>query len=257
MNSLLLTSVLNTREDVIAKIASIEGPTDVYCWFEGPEGLSQSCINFMKKNIIIPLLEKKKDATICLYSLKSWKFEDVFKMERTALKTNNKALEWVDSSDFFNYCADPSKGIAVWVERELPQKKWLYDLSKSKDLKNKTVQELFNNTKSLFSCIEELDVSQAYSLMQYIEGFYLVQRSIRKGLELGQKKIEVVFALPNDEWKYYKDFPNDIDAMLKAEFGSTLNKIEVNITFQFFKYTNNIKSRPYLSKPDPIQEFTL
>lgn len=256
MSSLSLTPELNSRENVVAKIASIQGPADVYCWFEGPEGLSQSCINFMKKNIIVPLSKKKTDAKICLYSLKSWSFEDVFKIEETALKTDNKALEWVNSSDFFQYCANPSIGIAAWVERELPQKKWLYVLSETKELKNKTVQELFNNKKSLFSCIEELDVSQAYSLMQYIEGFYLVQRSIRKGLEQGREKIEVVFALPNDEWKYYEDFPKDIDAMLKAEFGSTLNKIEVNIAFQFFQYTKNIKSRPYLCK-DFVQEFSL
>lgn len=241
-----LVPIINSPNNVVDKIATVSGPVDVYCWFEGPFGVPKAGGEIMKRDIIQPILDRNKDATLCLYSLRSWKFEDVFKIDGAVPRITNEAIEWVRSADFFQYCANPSREIAGWVNIKLCEKKWLNELSKSKNKRNKKVQELFKMQNSLFDCIKEKDVNRAYSFMQYIEGYYLVQRSIKKGLDRGQKKIEIVFALPNDEGKYYKDFPDDIDDMLKADFKEDLNGIEVNIAFQFFEYTQNIDARPYL-----------
>lgn len=63
---------------------------------------------------------------------------------------------------------------------------------------------------------------------------------------------EVVFLLPNDEGKYYKDFPKDVEGMLRQDFGNELIRTEINISFKFYEY--GPAARPYLEKGGKIDK---
>jgi hypothetical protein len=262
-----LSSELCSEDEIVRKLATIDGPLDVYCWYEGPSFLPASGAKFMKDKIFEPLFAVKKDAKLYLYSLQGWNFKkNIAKISRSTPigeainRVNKSAIECIYCSSFFKFCTQVSKESALYkfINEELTKKEWLFKLSGDRKKIGKPVATFFDNQSSLFNCIKDLDCNNAYSPMQYIEGYYLIRESVEKGLSKGQKKIEIAFVLPNDEGKFYKDFPNDIARMLQLDFSERLIGIQVNISFQFFKYGENVDSRPYIEKrrqdPDKNQE---
>jgi hypothetical protein len=244
-------------ELVVDNLASIEGPVDIYCWYEGSQCLPQLGANFMKIAIFEPLYKLNQDAKLYLYSLKAWNFKKNLSkipsstpLGEAINRINKAAIECIYSSSFFQYCAEIGKksGLYEFLNEELPKKKWLFALSESQKRKGTTIAELFNEKACLFDCIKDLDVSAAYSPMQYVEGYYLIQESVRKGLLSGQRKIQIAFVLPNDESKYYLDYPKDIKKMLWLDFGKDLLGVDIDISFRFFKYGGSLLSRPYIDK---------
>ncbi len=244
-------------EAVVKNLAAIQGPVDIYCWYEGLKGLPKSGALFMKKSIFEPLFALKKDVKFWLYSLKAWNFQNnIDSMPKSYLEEvlnsiNKVIIECIGSASFFRYCVKVPKekeDLYTFINQELPKKKWLLELSKNQKETGIKVKSLFNNQTSLFDCSQNLDVQCAYSQMQYIEGYYLIQESVKRGISSGQKKINIAFVLANDESKYYRDFPKDIEKMLRLDFKESLAEIEVNIIFQFFQYEESLKSRPYYYK---------
>lgn len=249
-------------EVIVDRLASIEGPVDVYFWYEGCDGQPEYGAHFMKEKIFDPLCRQKNDAKLCLYSLAAWKFtEPVSGMAPMSLlgqainRINATALECISSSSFFRYCTEAvnKRGLYSFISEELPKKQWLYKLSAARETCGKTVETLFDNQSSLFDCIKGMDLKHAYSSMQYVEAYYLIQESVKKGLNRGQKQIEIAFVLPNDESKYYNDLSKDVEKMLQLDFGSALNAVEIKISFQFFKYGKSQSLRPYIdTRPNAV-----
>lgn len=263
-NNLQIQVVLQNKkcypEEVVKTISSIEGFVDLYCWYEGPEVLPQSCAQFYKDKIFAPLLSIKKDVKLCPYSLRGWNFtENVDVMKDSPLgdsinKIDPLAVECFYASSFFKFCNQPQKeGLQKFFDEELIKKKWLFKISAKRTKSQKTVEEFFNSKTSIFKCINGMDVAQAYSVMQYVEGYYLVRESVENGLKTDKKKIEVIFVFQNDEYKYYKDFSIDIAKMLTEDFGQRIDGVQINITFQFFR-EGQYNSRLYLDKTSQAVE---
>lgn len=256
VNIHLSTSIQEPAE-VIKDLVKVTGPLDVYCWYDGPRGLPEAGASFLKQNIFAPLYKQKKDAKAHPYSLNAWDFShSVSKMTITTdlgdemNRINTKAVECLYSSSFFHYCTFISQKSKLYdfVAKELPQKKWLMDLSATQPEKGMKVADFFDRQSTVFDSIGDLDVVRAYSLFQYFEGYYLIHESVQKALSLGQSKVEIAFVLPNDESKYYVDYPKDIEKMLRLDFDKEIDQINIGISMQFFKYTDSIKARPYLCK---------
>lgn len=242
-------------ESIVNSLASIEGPLDVYTWYEGPHILSKSGASFLKENLLEPLYKSKSNAKLFLYSLEAWNFQrNVESMNKTTAKGNllnsiNKVfIECIYASSFFNFCTQYHQNSPLYrfLDKELPKKKWLIDLSAKKDPQGKTVDELFMQKTTLVDCIKELDVKKSYSTLQYLEGYYLIREAILRGIEQNKQKIQVAFVLPNDEAKYYKDYPDELEKILRAEFGQNLNDRQIIVYFRFYNYGTNSSSRPYL-----------
>ena len=244
-------------EVIVKNLASIRLPLDVYCWFEGSSNLPTLGATFMRKNIFEPLNRVKKDARLCLYSLRAWDFKKI--VDRMPSSTpigeainriNATAIRCIYSFDFFRYCRDasPESPLCKFIGAELPKKEWLLALSKSQKQKGKTFATLFDNKNSLVSCIQDLDCSCAYSPMQYVEGYYLIQKSVREGISKRQSRIEIAFVLPNDESKYYQDYTTEIEKMLRLDFGSQLDEVAIRVRFCFFEYGSDLYERPYIDR---------
>lgn len=248
-------------EDIVKQVASIEGATDVYFWYEGPISLPKSGAKFMQEALFEPLYSLKKDITLCLCSLNAWSFKKNVKdmsisdLGKAINGMNKPSAKCIDSSLFFKYCTQQTAGSLYDFLREaLPAKTWLYKLSQDKTKKNKTVSEFFNNQPSLLDCIKNLDLAEAYSAMQYIEAYYLIRESVQRGLKEGQESMAIAFVLPNDESKYYLDLKKDIQEMLLLDFGKAIDGIVINITFRFFVYGKDKDFRPYADKQSKAVE---
>jgi hypothetical protein len=138
----------------------------------------------------------------------------------------------------------PSDPVVRFMDEQFPQKSWLQNLSEGRRKEGITVDQLFDKA-SPFNWLKDVDVSDAYASLQYIEGFYLVREVVKKALEKRQAQINVAFVLPNDESKYYREFPLDVQKVLPMWFGTALDKVEVKIYFKCFKY-GEVDERPYL-----------
>lgn len=242
---------------IVERLTSIQGPIDVISWYIGPKGLPQSGAQFMKAEIFAPLYALKPDARLCLYSLSAWNFpKTVTQMPSTTSLgqaingIHTTALECIESAAFFQYCvqaATQKQDLCAYIGQALPTDR-LLELSSTQRKTNKTVGAFFENQPSLLNCVQCKDLSEAYSTMQYVEAYYLIQKSIEYRLTQGQKKITIAFVLPNDESKYYLELNQHLSTMLSLDFKERLSGIAVNIAFYFFKYGETPNARPYIDK---------
>lgn len=238
-------------EEVVENLASIEGEPDVYTSYEDPSLITKLGEKFLKEKLFEPLYNLK-NAKLLLYSLEAWNFQrNVNSINETSVKgghvssINKVFIDSVYASSFFKFCTQYNHEAHLYllVNEELPKKQWLAELSANRNPGGKTVGEFFEQKITLVDCVKEWDVSKSYSILQYLEG-YLIMEVLIKDLEQEEKKIQFAFVLPNDEAKYYQD--EDIEKMLKAEFGEKLNGLDLNVYFRFYEYGSNMSSRPYL-----------
>jgi hypothetical protein len=245
-------------EVIVDSIASIPGELEVYTWYEGPKIIRDRGAQFLTEKLFEPLYRLKSDIKLYLYSLEAWNFQrNVDEMDDATLigdiinSINTIFVKCIYASSFFKFCTEYNEETPLYRllngELDLSRKQWLVDLSKKFTAIGKTVEELLGVQPTLVDCIKEWDVKKAYSTLQYVEGFYLIREAVTRGLIEGKKEIQVAFMLPNDEEKYYRDLPDDIEKMLKAEFGEQLNGLEkLKIYFRFYEYGEKMADRPYL-----------
>ena len=248
-------------QTIIESLSSLQDPLDVFCWYEGTQGISAAAAAFSRTSIIEPLLKAKEDAKIYLYSLRGWDFKkSLSKLAYSSSlsdeinKINSSKVQCLEASAFFRYCLKNSYNSQFYdfTSKELPKKKWVVVLSSSKKDTHKTVSDIFENHSSLFDCIKKEDAAKAYSAIQYIEAYYLIQKAIETRLYNNPKCIEIAFVLPNDEGKYYLDLPQDIEKMLQINFGRKLDGINIHISFHSFEYGNSVEDRPYINRDKTV-----
>ncbi len=184
-------------ESIVKQFASIEGPVDVYFWYEGSQCLPQSGAVFMQQQIFDPLYKVKQDVKLSLYSLRAWDFKRNITTEASSTslreainRINTAAIECIYSSSFFRYCSQVSteSDLHAFIRDKLPKKEWLFQLSGTQRKSGSRISAFFNDRSSLFDCVKDLGVSSARSFIQYEEGYYLIRESANKGLINGQKK---------------------------------------------------------------------
>jgi hypothetical protein len=202
-------------------------------------------------------LRQKQDVTLNLYSLRGWDFTrtaldipDETPLGKAIDGLNNIAIRAFYSSSFFRYSllVPQESNLCRFVSEELPKKRWLMDLSAEYTPMRQSVAHLLGDRPSLFNSVRDLDVSQAYSYMQYMEGYYLIREAVAKALNQDLPKAQVAFVLPNDEGKYYKDMPEDLELMLRADFDRALDNMDIEASFLFFRYGAKLAERPYFDR---------
>jgi hypothetical protein len=253
---LQLSNKLLETEEVVQDLASRNGPLDVYCWYEGPQGLPRTGAVFWRESIFGPLVSQKKDVTMCLYSLKGWDFaKSVSKLSDSKLgqainRIGSVSYRCIFASSFFRYCANMKKESSLYqfIKRELPQKQRLIELSLDRTPSRLSVTELFEQSSTLFDLLPDQNANKAYSCMQYVEGYYLIQESVRRALAEKKNRVQIAFVMPNDEGKYYGDLPQDLARMLNLDFGDALNGMQIDVSFLCFRYKDLPKDRPYIDK---------
>lgn len=248
---------IDLPEKVVDEVSKMEGRVTVYCWYAGPDGLPEEGASFMTDRILRPLIEKKSDVELCLYSLEEWSFrrcvadmEAETELTRKIALINNRAIQALSSGRFFQFCkeARENEDLSLGIDFKSPEKKGLMDISSKFAPSGKSVEQLFGRSPSLLDSIRELDVVNAYSAMQYLEGYYLVRRLVLKAIGEKMKTVQAVFVLPNDEGKYYKGFKDDLEVWLKRDLGESVETLDVRVSFLFFKYRKGSSTRPYLTK---------
>lgn len=244
-------------QDIVEGASRMLNP-HVYLWYIGSMGFRTGASDFYK-GMLTFFVEKK--IACRLYDLTAW---GAFADSKLSITNSNSNVERINrfalekimaikSCDFFSWLVGLRDGpLADYVKLKVLKRDVIFEPSKLKEDVSIKLGSIFKENCPALSEKFEDDAAKAYSAVQYIEGFYLIEQVVQTCLD--QKEINVVFALPNDESKYYgkgtDSFAEDLQAFLKAKFGDRLASKNINIYFYSFNFrespeSDNINDRPY------------
>lgn len=247
-------------EQVTSRICQLSNP-QVIVWYIGYYGLRQMGVEFYKDFLISPVFKQNAEATFWLVDLTAW---GAFKNSQCSIHNFNSYCNYIEG--FLDKKIKCIKSAAIFKKMQEISDKDLINYFKkalkrnfiskaSKDFPNKNIQirEIFSNRGAITADWYNHDVNKSYSIFQYFEGCLLVDEIVME--EVINKKaldIQIVFAIPNDETKYYKDkahsFQKDILFLVSKRCASlNIKNINLHIKFLAFKYGSHPNDRPYNS----------
>jgi hypothetical protein len=223
----------------------------VVLWYIGTYGLKVQGVRFYQKGVLGPIWSLQKETRFWLVDLTAWgalrergvkthQFSSL--VER--IETWGGPLKCLKASDMFKRMEklDPSE---IDYFKKALRKEFVHLASEKSPKVNIPVGELFEGKCPVVEEWSSHDAGKFYSALQYLEGCLIIEEIVRTCL--GKEKIEIIFVLPNDELKYYRDetdaFQRDVSFLLEHRFGSRLK--DVKVTFYSFTYGEEISHRPY------------
>lgn len=127
--------------EIVKAIKTINSSIDIYCWYEGTQGLPSVGAEFIKSELLIPLHKSKTVVSTFLYSLKGWDFQKtVQKLSSTTplgdaiQQLNMSMISCLYARDFFTFCIEnknKQNQLYKYVQETLAQKLWLASISKN------------------------------------------------------------------------------------------------------------------------------
>lgn len=253
-------------EEAVTKISQLLSP-QVIIWYVGCNGLRKVGVQFYKDFLISPTLRKNIKTVFWLVDLTAW---GAFK--NTACKINNfnaccnkiesfcaNAIKCIKSSEVFGEIKSTSDLEIVNHFRVALRRNFISKASRNLPKVGILVKDIFLDKGHLLSDWVHCDANQCYSVFQYLEGCFLVKYIIDRLTENEVvSDIQIVFALPNDELKYYKDnhnsFKQDVKFLLAKQCANlNIRRVCVDIKFIAFKYGVQIDHRPYNSPGERLK----
>lgn len=245
-----------SRLELLNEIGAIQDP-QVLFWYIGENGFKLEGVNYYKRDLG-KVLKLDNNANCILYDLTAW--SALRDRENTVENFNTNVtvisefaiprLSCVKSSDFFKWLqTENNPSIISYFRENVLKRKVLFSASREFPDTNMTIGEVFRRNCPILEDLYAMDSGKCYSLLQYIEGCYLINRIIEAKINDESDEINIVFALPNDEWKYYKNpeesFSDDVAFLIQEKFGERLANIKINVFFYTFNFGKESRNRPY------------
>lgn len=259
-----------STEEVITSISQLSNP-QVIIWYIGYYGLREAGVQFYKDFLIAPIFKQSTGATFWLVDLTAW---GAFKNSWCSIHNFNsccaeiegfldKRVNCIKSAEIFRKMKEISECDLIDYFKTALKRDFISKASKSFPNRNIPIKEIFSDSGSIVADWFDQDASKSYSVFQYLEGCLLVDEIFMREFHTrGVADIQIVFALPNDEIKYYKDkdcsFQKDV-AFLISKRCATLNikNIHLQIKFLAFKYASHPHDRPYNASGKIVKSGTL
>jgi|GEM_PF-3378237 len=250
-----------STEQVVAEISQLQNP-QVIIWYIGCYGLRKTGVQFYRDFLISPIFYQNPNSIFWLVDLTAW---GAFKNQNCSITKSHSCCDIIEkfldrrikclrSAEIFKKLKDLSrKDFSNYFKKALCRK-FISKISWNFPNRNILVKEILPKDYFFVNPWRNHDVSKAYSMFQYLEGCLLIDEILTN--ENNLKEIQIVFALPNDELKYYKDekesFRRDIEFLISKR-SSSLGKISLNIRFLSFKYGSNSQERPYNAQGEVLK----
>lgn len=245
-------------EQVITEISKLSCP-QIIVWYIGCYGLRDSSVQFYKNNLIMPICSQNAKAIFWLVDLTAWK---AFKDSRSSIDKSNfycdvietftgKQVKCIRSSKIFKKMQEISSKELINYFRKALCRDFIREVSQAYPDRNIQVREIFSNNCPIMADWYDHDVGKSYSIFQYLEGCLLVDEIFMHHVSSGTaENFQIVFALPNDELKYYRDsnesFRKDIQFLISKRCEIlNIKNINLQIRFLSFNYGSQLEHRPY------------
>lgn len=256
-----------STEQVVAEISHLSNP-QVIVWYVGCYGLREAGVKFYRDFLISPTLNENSNATFWLVDLTAW---SAFKNPQCSItkahsccdaieKFSDHRIKCIRSAKIFRKMQEMSEKDFFDYFNKALCRDFISKTSRNFPNKNILVKEIFPKSCTIASQWKNHDVSKAYSIFQYLEGCLLVDEILTQ--DIMSQDIQLVFALPNDEFKYYKDkqdsFRKDIEFLISKRCSErNVKKISLNIQFLSFKYGSHSHERPYNAQGETLKNKNL
>lgn len=240
--------------------------THIFLWYIGSYGLKKNGVAFYRQEILSPLVKCLADPIFWLVDLTAW---GAFKNPSISLNTASSFCQSIEnfrepriqccrSSDFFLRIQEIEDEEIVSYFKVALKRDFISQSSEHMSTTGIKLGSLFQKSCKIVSDFYECDTGKVYSVLQYLEAFFLIERAILHDLNKGfSNDININFFLPNDELKYYQDelnsFQSDLAIFLNKMFGSRIQGIEVYVNFISFNYGEIEHHRPYNSPGEVIK----
>jgi len=258
-----------STEQVTANISQLSNP-QVLIWYVGCYGLREAGVQFYKNFLISPVFKQNTEATFWLVDLTAW---GAFKSLQCSIHSfssycekiegfSNESVKCIKSATIFRKMEEMSEKDLVSYFRKALQRSFISRPSKDFPNKNIRTKEILSDTSPMISDWCDHDVSKSYSAFQYLEGCLLVDEIFMQEAYKGASDIQIVFALPNDEIKYYKDkensFRKDVVFLISKRCATmNIKNIRLQIKFLAFKYGAHLTERPYNARGKTLKNGNL
>lgn len=245
-------------EQVIINISQLSNP-HVIIWYIGCYGLREAGVQFYKDFLISPVLKQSTGAIFWLVDLTAWAaFTNpqcsVHKFNSCCDEIDkflNKQIKCIKSAEIFKKIQEISEKDLIDYFRNALHRNFISQASKHFPNKNIRVKEILSNNCPIVSDWYDQDTSKSYSTLQYLEGCLLVDEIFMQQVNNREvTDLQIVFALPNDELKYYRDkqnsFQKDVTFLISKRCTAlNIKNMHLQIKFLSFKYGSQLHQRPY------------
>lgn len=240
------------QEKVVREIGDIQDP-HIFLWYIGPYGLKKLCVDFYRDVLIDPIISQNKNSLFILVDLTAW---GALKSPNLSLSHfsshvnsinafNLSQIRCIKSSDTFERIKSIQNSKIVGYFQIALDRSFIQKQSVGAQLTGFTIGSLFSEDCPIIERWMNVDASKCYSLLQYLEAFILIEDVLQNSLK---QSVNIAFALPNDELKYYQDesdaFQEDLQFFLKYRKISLLNR-KVKVSFYSFPFGKKQSDRPY------------
>ncbi|MFA6119341.1 MAG: hypothetical protein WC688_05440 [Parachlamydiales bacterium] len=245
-----------TMEQIVNEISQLSNP-QIIIWYIGIKGLTKTCADFYKNFLISPIFKKNLNAKFWLVDLTAW---GAFKNPLCSIHKNSSfcdiienfsdnRIKCIKSAKIFKKMQEISEQNLIDYFRKALRRNFIQKTSKSFPKINISIKKIFSNNCPIMLDWYDNDANKSYSVFQYLEGCLLINEIL---IHFEKNKIpkdfQIVFALPNDEFKYYKDnlnsFQKDVEFFIKNQY-PLLENFYLKVNFFSFKYGSQTNQRPY------------
>ena len=227
------------REELWERIKSYESPKVIF-WYIGSHGLKSEGVQYHRKDLSVCT---QNGAECILFDLTAW---GALTDKKCRLNGSNQNVDRINSFGIQQIKAISSNHFFAWMETHrdpyfsevILNRSFVYEKSTHFRPNGIKLGELLEN--KLFQPLLEKDTAQCYSMLQYLEAIYLVEKLVVEGGS------NIIFALPNDEWKYYFDTNRSFETDIKHHLQEIGVERPIRIEFCTFLYGDDLTKRPYL-----------
>ncbi len=230
----------------------------IVMWYVGCYGLRKAGVEYYRDHLISSIFHENQASQFWLVDLTAW---NAFKkgsatfLDRTSdscefIERLSERIRCMKSADIFKKMRDISDKDVIQYFKQALSRVFIGHSSLLFPSLGRTVGEIFSDNCPIMENWFSLDIARAYSIFQYLEGCLLVEEIFFAQDRDPSQCCEIVFLLPNDELKYYKDssgsFQKDVEYLISQKCKSLkIERFDIRIKFFSFKYGNRLTDRPY------------
>lgn len=249
MITVTVDDTIYSPQEVTCKILLEKPNPQMIAWYIGESGLTKDGAHFYQECIFDKFKEVQQPHRFHLYDLVAWQG---LRNKKASIQSKSKMAQHIDSlknphyssiysADFLkDILSEQDEAVVRYIKDVVLRNPHLYLHSMERKETGIKLKEVL--PAQALEPIHDLDTAHAYSVLQYLEGIFLTKQVV---LASQEKNINIVFFLPNDEYKYYvtKQIEQDMKTLLAGKIPADTT---INATFNCFRFGQSIADRPYI-----------
>lgn len=244
-----IDETIYSPEEISDKIVKEKNNPQMIAWYIGESGITKGGAQFYQDEIFNRFKSVKTPHKFHLYDLVAWQglrnktssIASKSKMAEHIDSLNNPHFSSIHSADFLkDIMQEDNESVITYTRDTILRNPHLFIHSAERKETGIKLKEVLP-AKSL-EPIHHLDTAHTYAALQYLEGIFLTKQIALK--DAGNKH-NIIFFLPNDEYKYYvsEQIEADMNALVKDKIPADSH---IDATFNCFKFGRSIAERPYI-----------